>query len=991
MNVFVNQIENKYDQGAVARSNHGTDETVKKDKTSGTQSVFIWNQNENSVGMQAYRTNNKQNTLLYQAAAFDEKNNKDYMVVMSQTMSGADYKKLQEEGVNPADCTPGELVTVMDQIKVTLAKAGVEIAGFTDDLDLATIEATGVSEGYAGAIANACIQKNIPVTEDNIMGIASQMDQMQEIKELSESARQYLIENDLPPTFENLYKATYATGKGEAVAQGYFQTDSYGYMAKKGEAEEVSALYEQINRIVEQAGLGDRPESLADAQWLLKRGLMLTDDNLHYMAGLDAAFSDLDLNSVALAAADAIAMGLPAKEGNLLVGDGYQTNEAGYIKKAEEINEKVQLLADEDISRVILDGRDMQLYNLFSANAQRLSFKEGEEASAYHEPENSLDYIRAKKQLTEIRLSMSATANLKLLKQGIQIDLEPLNRLSQLLQKEESLYHATALSNTQDKLNGIKTLPADTIGITVKEAWMANRVYTLDHVCEVGKSIAADYQKAEKSYEAMMTTPSFELGDNIRKAFQNVDALLEENGMIASEENRKAVRILGYNGMEISEENVQAVRESYALLQKVVDGLTPQRTLQMLRDGVNPMEMNLDELSFYLESMQSESEPLERYSHYLYKLEKNNGITAEEKDAYIGIYRLLRQIEKGDDAAIGMLVQNRQELSFDHLLQAVRTKKRGFIDEKIDDAYGLLREVHKNGTSISDQIMNYYQNRAGNCMRDMEKADFTGVYADQELFAQMQKVPDDVFSALSGDDLSVTAWQVISEQMLSEETSFFSDLKKLSNKEDKEKDFLNDLKELSDSFEEGKETVQKTYEVFAKRAEDAFLRAGEESGQFVDARSYAMDMRQVSLWKAHAGQENYYIPMQAEDHTLMVQVKIVNGEKKGIVTVDLKQMDETLGRASAVFIVKDGHAEGFIRVAEKENLENYRKIADKCCEAILEKTGKTADITCVYNQTLDISTFYKDKKTESNQELYLIAKSFIQSVEKEVHNYESEL
>ena len=77
MNVFVNQIESKYDQGAVARSNHGTDETVKKDKASGTQSVFIWNQNENSVGMQAYRTNNKQNTLLYQATAFDEKNNKD--------------------------------------------------------------------------------------------------------------------------------------------------------------------------------------------------------------------------------------------------------------------------------------------------------------------------------------------------------------------------------------------------------------------------------------------------------------------------------------------------------------------------------------------------------------------------------------------------------------------------------------------------------------------------------------------------------------------------------------------------------------------------------------------------------------------------------------------------------------------------------------------------------------------------------------------------
>ena len=78
MNVFVNQIEGKYDQGAVTRSSRGSEEAVKKDKTSGMQSVFIWSQSENAVGMQAYRTSGKQNTLLDQAIAFDEKNKKNY-------------------------------------------------------------------------------------------------------------------------------------------------------------------------------------------------------------------------------------------------------------------------------------------------------------------------------------------------------------------------------------------------------------------------------------------------------------------------------------------------------------------------------------------------------------------------------------------------------------------------------------------------------------------------------------------------------------------------------------------------------------------------------------------------------------------------------------------------------------------------------------------------------------------------------------------------
>ena len=67
----------------------------------------------------------------------------------------------------------------------------------------------------------------------------------------------------------------------------------------------------------------------------------------------------------------------------------------------------------------------------------------------------------------------------------------------------------------------------------------------------------------------------------------------------------------------------------------------------------------------YLDTLQDEGESLEKYSKYLYRLEKNKEISQEEKDAYIGVYRLLRQIEKGDDAAIGTLVSKNQEMNFE--------------------------------------------------------------------------------------------------------------------------------------------------------------------------------------------------------------------------------------------------------------------------------------------------------------------------------------
>ena len=48
-------------------------------------------------------------------------------------------------------------------------------------------------------------------------------------------------------------------------------------------------------------------------------------------------------------------------------------------------------------------------------------------------------------------------------------------------------------------------------------------------------------------------------------------------------------------------------------------------------------------------------------------------MTKEEKEAYIGIYRLLRQLEKTDGAAIGALLQQGAEPTLKNLLTAVRS------------------------------------------------------------------------------------------------------------------------------------------------------------------------------------------------------------------------------------------------------------------------------------------------------------------------------
>ena len=70
---------------------------------------------------------------------------------MSSCVSGEDLQKMQEEGFTPGSTDVETYVTIVDRIKVTLAKAGVEVAGYNDNLDLDTIEQIVGSRTDAGA------------------------------------------------------------------------------------------------------------------------------------------------------------------------------------------------------------------------------------------------------------------------------------------------------------------------------------------------------------------------------------------------------------------------------------------------------------------------------------------------------------------------------------------------------------------------------------------------------------------------------------------------------------------------------------------------------------------------------------------------------------------------------------------------------------------------------------------------------------------------
>ena len=234
--------------------------------------------------------------------------------------------------------------------------------------------------------------------------------------------------------------------------------------------------------------------------------------------------------------------------------------------------------------------------------------------------------------------------------------------------------------------------------------------FTLETLHQEGSILQSKYDKAGESYEALMTAPRKDMGDSIQKAFRNVDDILQDLGLETNDSNRRAVRILGYNNMEITQDSIQSVKEADMQVTGVIRRMTPATTLQMIREQINPLDMNLDELEEYLNEQDKDTESdAEKFSTYLHKLDQSHAITEDEREAYIGIYRLFRQIEKTDGAAIGSVVASGAEMNFKNMLSAVRTSRHKNMDISIDDGFGGLEKLIAKGQAIDEQIMAGYQ------------------------------------------------------------------------------------------------------------------------------------------------------------------------------------------------------------------------------------------------------------------------------------------
>jgi hypothetical protein len=1017
--------------------------------TANGRGAFAWDAPGTVMDNTAYGNRGKSmEDIMMDAGQMDVAAQRNYMAVMSNTMSDEDLAKLQEEGYHPGSTEIGTVVTILDEIKAALVKGGKNIAGYTDDLDVETLAEITGSTAMAEEIVKQFASYDIPVTKENVEDVLQMCATAAKLSQPGEGTVKYMVQNHMEPTVDNVYKAQYsAAADASKQGRGYYQDDA-GYYAKKAEEYNWQQLRPQMEKVIENAGLEISEETLADAKWLLEKGMPLAEEGLNTLYDIRNMEIPDTMEKMVSSAAAAIADGKNTGAANL--SDGRTA-----VEKAAAYMEDVNSISDEAVDMVAGEGKKLNLRNLKAAQIQ-ISLNISVRSYSVS--------LNGRRLMEEVRLQMTVEANIHLIKSGFSVDTAELEQLVESLkaaqkQAEEALFGKTGegaasiLKNTMAAVKGLGGMPAALVGkfafqgrvqleVRTSASYSGNSgSFTLETAYREGAVLQAAYEKAGESYETLMTAPRADLGDSIKKAFRNVDDILKDMGMEASDYNRRAVRILGYNRMEISSENIEAVKTADTTIRRVLDKMTPAAVMQMIREGKNPLSMDMQELETYLNDRErSPQEEIEKYSEYLYKLERNHAVTEQERDAYIGIYRLFRQLEKTDGAAIGTLINQGAEPTVRNLLSAMRSNKKHGMDMKVDDHFGGITSSYT-GKSISEQIESgYYKKLASDifdyldggkmnvvpsggdigleemaeALRNAEPDEMANREYRKEQAGEIRKAmtaEDTVIKELLNFEQPVTADHLMAAGLVAKERGkaagrFYELAEETGNRAELDEAVENLYESMTDE-----EPMKEAYERLGRTYADILERAvyGEDSTGKIDLKEIGSLYKQVAFNAGMAKEESYEVPVRIDGEMTSINLKIVHGrEESGKVMLS---METTIyGKVAAQFGISAGrsgeyHLSGYVSCGSRDGLERLENMGEELKKVLEQSDIKIINLSFVYNSGLDLSAVSRaavqareeaagrDRKQEvSTKKLYDTAKIFIGYIKKgEGTGYENKL
>lgn len=503
------------------------------------------------------------------------------------------------------------------------------------------------NQGNAGTQANQANQANPKNPEASATSSATPPEKsisFEITESLPDGAVAYLLHSGKEITPESIYAARYSSAPEKPI-------DLAGW----------DSLDKQITKRFNREGIENNPKNIEAARFLVAYDLPITRHNIE----MSVMLRNLDL-----------------------------------VPKAIETVQKLPSIKPQDVQTILEAGKPLDLDHLFDAEAYQTqpaqSSQSGQEIVYVAEEK----IITAKRQLAEIQWQMTVQAAIRLAHKGIKIDTEPLEELVNHLRTLERDGHAKALRamGMEDTNQGINKM-RDVFRviqemrpiITHAASNIAAKVLSKQvNFTLTGVHHEAITNQAQLVYEAGSMAPKEAFGQ-VENQFEG---LLFKLGIKPTAENIRAATILSRNEMDITQSAIDSIKGIDAKMGLVMDRLHPMMAAQMLKDGLLPLNMHMDEILNYIRKFEDHKgySGREKIAQYILEMDRSRVLTQPQREGMIAIYRMLNLIQKNGAAALGLALKQDAPLTLGSLMEAAKyydeKGAHAVVDAHVDDDYG---------------------------------------------------------------------------------------------------------------------------------------------------------------------------------------------------------------------------------------------------------------------------------------------------------------
>lgn len=895
-------------------------------------------------------------------------------------LSGADAVKLDGDGFNLTDATPDDMVNIIEKIKIELAMHSDDYVNYGTAVSKDKIESVTGSAATAASVESRMQGADIAVNDESVAEVKSTLEKSKELKPLSENTKNYMVANGIEPSIAGIYQAQAATSSSIS-ADGV----TIGRCVNAISDADFEALRPGIEKIIASSGLEVNDNTLADARAFIDAQIPVTKENLEYKAQLDAidiekiqADPDEMLNKIL----DNMKLGGKA-ENTLVTGSPIDD-----IRTALDTINRAEY---SDVANVVSKGETFTIASLkleMDARSFRIEYSAASVSTGNSEVRNQASDVqqaadKAYDTLVTARVLMSANASVYLVKNNISILTTPIDELNSMLMEYEQadgMYEEAQIAYT-DVLEARKTL---------------NEI-----VRNPARVFASMFDKMNETYEAVGTQIRGDLGDSLKKAVQgSADDIIKELGLEGTDEDKEAIKILAANNMDMTKENVETVKSVNTMINNLIKNMKPETVLNMIKDGVNPMNASIEEVNEYLTEANDKAskDNEEKFSKFLYKLDRTNGITKEQRKQFIGIYQMMNIFTRDAGVAAGALIKQGAEVTMNNLMTAYNSRKHYDMDAVIDENTGMA-EVSgianyysalfmANGGLVTPNTLKNVDNSSGIGEQSVEMfieqlEDNYDAAAEEQYYEEYLKEQQaavqagaDILRQIRNADTEINSGNIQAVKAFLE-SGQFPDIRGVKTTRDYARDSIEKIghkEKLSLMYEEMKDETEEELQEVLSKAGDLDTQIDVNYEGFLDLR---LKDRTIGYIKNLALRHDYRIPYITDSgSTGMLKLTLVqDDDNKGRISVNM--LSSVLGKVS-VEAKADRESLGMYIVSDTAVSDEGSQLLEDMEENLKEGFGFT-NVTVNIRKSSDVPyvTYEAAADSVATDKLYEIAAQIV--------------